>query len=507
MESQHNNTFAVLDLGSNSFHLIIARVSNDVVQPIVRDKKLVSLASGLDKKNKLSAIAMQRGIEVLRQFAQTIGSIDPQRVRVIATHTLRQAKNRAKFLKLSRQVMPFPIEIISGEEEARLIYQGVAQNSHLVHSMAKHKNLIIDIGGGSTEFAIGKGFETLHLSSVNMGVLTYCQRYFLDGEVTEQRMQKAKNTASRRLQRFVPHLQKMSWDQVIGTSSTFRLIACYLREDSPATELTIDREHLQKVWNKIVTIKNVELLQLEEADRQRVFPAGVAILSAIFEQLDIELLTFCDCALREGTIYELAQVETPADVQKRTISALNGHYNIDTQQADRVVTTAQQLFDQVKSHYVYRIESRNYLMWCAALLEIGASINSKKMQKHSSYIIKNIHMPGFSRGSQKLMSYLVGHYRKKLPYELELRSAVFSQVELKQLIVLLRLSYLLNVRRIANFVPAIKITFVIDGSTLQVLCAFPKCWLQHNQLVEDDLAVEIDQLQPMGIYLKIRNYS
>jgi len=500
---QQFDTYAVLDLGSNSFHLITARVVNDLVQPLFRQKKLVSLASGLDQNGRLSEQAIQRGLDVLKSFATSIENIDATKIRLIATYTLRQAKNRNDFIVRAKNILPLPIEVISGKEEARLIYQGVAHNSHLAHSMFNCKNLVIDIGGGSTEFALGEGFEVLHSDSLNMGGLVYYQKYIKEGKITKKNMLHAKRNALHRLEVIAPILKQHQWNNTIGTSSTFELIANYFGQFDKDDEPVITYSLLQAVFEDIIAKGHINNLQLQEEGRERVFPGGVAIVMAVFELLQIDSLTCCDFALREGAIYELAQFDTESHIVQRTLKALQQNYEVDRKQADRVATTASRLLQQVKHLFHNQEDAIQIMQWASQLLEIGNCINSKKVHRHSAYIIKHIHMPGFSREMQHILSFLLRFHRKVITAKAALKSHMFNANEMTMLLVILRLSSLIHISRVDDFPPQLQLKVAQDIDTLHFELRFTQSWLTKKALMVEDLRKEIKYLQNIGVKLQV----
>ena len=482
-----NQVIAAIDLGSNSFHLSIVRVVEGSLQPLVKDKRMVRLAEGLDSDGFLSEEAMNRGIEVLKSFAVCIQELDASSVRVVATYTLRRARNNYQFLRMARQCMPIPIEIISGDEEARLIYQGVAHTTHI-----EGRRLVIDIGGGSTEFAIGEKFQELQLSSLPLGCLLYTGKYFSSGEITLSAFQAAEIRGRQRLEIIDQRFKSCGWDSVVGCSGTVKAIAQYATHNWPGFDGEITGSMLTQMRDELIEAGSIDCIQGVDEHRCSVLPAGLAILRAIFTQLDLERLTISESALREGVIYELTKRSQHQDIRARSVASFAGRYAIDGPQVSRIQCTALQLIKPLKA-ILPKIEwhaAQRFLEWAVQLHEVGLHINRRGIQRHSSYIIGNSEMPGFANEEKQILALLLRHYRKKFDINQFPEFVFCEQMTIIYALRILRLSVLLHLRRLDGYIPAIECQVKDQCFQLQ----FPTGWLTHNQLVVEDLLGEKDIL-------------
>jgi exopolyphosphatase / guanosine-5'-triphosphate,3'-diphosphate pyrophosphatase len=485
---------AAVDLGSNSFHMVIARVIDGDIQLLHREKQKVQLAEGLNEQQVLSEEAIERGLNVLAQFADTLKPFAPQSVRVIATYTLRRARNAATFLRRAKTVFPFPIEVISGQEEARFIYQGVA---HFEHFAARR--LVIDIGGGSTEFAIGEGLQPLRLSSRNMGCVSYALQHFPQGRISEKRFAKAILQAEQELEPIVSSFKAAGWQQAVGTSGTvktLRDIVVGMGLGHNALELA----HLLALKDHLVLQENSFQLDLPGLtdDRKLLICSGLAILIAAFNLLQIDQLIYIDAALREGVLYEMSDRLQHLDIREHSVASLQRRYDVDMAQAERVSATALNLFSQVRKSWQLTDEDAMLLGWAATLYEVGLHINSSGVQKHSAYILQYANLPGFNQEQQLLIATLVRFHRRKIRAE-EIPS--FSLYQLPQviyLLVLLRLAVLLNQKRRDDLLPELTARPMAQALELNL----GRDWLEQQSLLAADLAAEQKTLKKIAFMLE-----
>ncbi|WP_261835627.1 exopolyphosphatase [Vibrio ishigakensis] len=436
---------AAIDLGSNSFHMVVAKVVGQDLQIVSRHKQRVKLASGLDSQNNLNNAAMQRGLDCLQMFAERLEGIDAENVRIVATHTLRVAKNARIFLERARNVLPYPIEIIPGEEEARLIYTGVAHTQ----PVSKTK-LVIDIGGGSTEMIIGTGFEPKLVNSKQMGCVSYAKRYFSDDKLSNKNFTKAYLAARSELESLTKQYQAHGWELALGSSGTVKAIhLCMLAlgyEDGIITQ-----KRLKKLVQHLMEFKKVDKIAIKGILEQRlsVLAPGVAILQAIMSGLNIKELHFSPSALREGVMYEVESRFAHSDIRMRTAENLAARHHIDVEQANRV-----KLFS---SHFIKQIgkelklgknsEVTKLLNWAALLHEVGLSINYTGYHRHSFYLLQNTNMPGFNSEQKKLIATLARFHRKTLKLAELPDFSLYTEEQVLNLIKILRLSVTLNVSR------------------------------------------------------------
>ncbi len=485
---------AAIDLGSNSFHLVVARFSNGTLQPLVQDKQLVRLADGLDANQELTEEAMERGLTVLRSFGETVKQLNPANIRIVATYTLRRARNRNQFVRAARKIFPLPVEIISGDEEARLIYQGVAHTTH-----AEGKRLIVDIGGGSTEFVIGEHFDVLQLSSQPMGCISYTRLFFSDGSISKKSFKEAETRARQRLEVIDRRFINTGWDVALGTSGTAKAIAQYAESQGLLENGSFNLATLKTLRKQLIQAGHANRIEGIDDNRKPVMAAGLSIMIAVFKQLKIDKLSISDAALREGVLYELTERMEHQDIRERTVSSLVQRYDIDQEQTRRVKQTAERIFmpcARLLPAYQHE-ELERILNWAITLHEIGLHINRRGIQRHSKYILENIEMPGFSDEEQKLLGVLVGTYRKKFQRR---KLPEFNQYETAHifiLILILRLATLLNQRRLDDYIP----DFAFSASEHAAQITFPKHWLRERQLVKADLKSEAEILDNNGFEL------
>lgn len=485
---------AAIDIGSNSFHLVTARVSNGAIQPLVTEKQIVRLADGLDENGILSEEAIERGLNVLKNFARVIEDIPPESVRAVATYTLRRAANANTFLKRSLEFFPVPIEIISGDEEARLIYQGLAHSMH-----HEGKRLIVDIGGGSTEFAIGDGFSVYQLSSQPLGCIVFTKRFFQFGDISLEAFEAAEMQAQRILEIIYRRYRDTGWSLALGSSGTIKAIAQYLKLDPTKEESKLTYPLLVKVRDELVAAAHTENIDGVDEHRRKVLPAGLAILIAIFREFDIEEMGICSAALREGVLYELPERMRHHDIRIRTVDSLVLRYDVDTQQVTRILETSKSLFEPFAENLKPALQetARDFLRWSIRLHEIGLQINRRGIQRHSAYIVQNASLPGFNNEEQQALAYMLFSFRKSFQIENMPEVSLMPTDTLFWLTVILRLSILLNIRRLDDFLP--EITPEIGEKSLRL--KFPKGWLAENRMMLENLKTEAEILSSNGIAL------
>ena len=489
--------FAAVDLGSNSFHLIIARFVDGALQPLVKDKQPVRLVDGMGEDRLLTPEAMERATEVLASVARTLAEIEPDAVRVVGTYALRRARNRPEFRRRIHRYFPQPFEVLSGDEEARLIYQGVAHTTP-----HEGRRLVVDIGGGSTEFIIGEHFDPLELSSLPMGCVSYTDRYFADGAITREAFEAAQLAARQRLEVIDQRFRQRGWESAIGTSGSARAIALLLGGGSLESYPEITPALLRDVRDRLLKAGRVDNLTDVEESRRAVLPAGLAILIAVFDQLQIERMHISDAALREGVLYELNERLRDIDIRQRTVNSLKARYHVDVQQARRVRRTALELFVQASELVPRRQRElvRRLLVWACELHEIGLDINRRRIQQHSAYVIENSEMPGFSEEEQKILALAVSLFRKRVSLKSLPSFDLLKPRSVLVLVLLLRIATLLNIRRISEFVPSIG----LHARKLNLELQFPSGWLEQNPLVVADLDLEREILRESRINLEFR---
>ncbi|WP_448556262.1 Ppx/GppA phosphatase family protein [Thalassotalea montiporae] len=487
-----NYHIGALDIGSNSFHFVFARVVNDNLQILHSEKYRVRLAQGLDHDGMLDQAAIERGVKALGDLAPLTEKLSPENFRVVATFTLRQARNAQAFLDAAAQVFPFDIEVISGHEEARLIYQGVAH-----YLPPATQRLIIDIGGGSTECVIGKDLQTSQLTSLNIGCVSFSRFYFANGEITEQAFARAILHAKQEIESHVSRFKNAGWQEVIGTSGTLKTIFQQLNL-SRGNNQAFNLAELHSFKDQLIAFghaDNIQLPSLKESRRHIIAP-GVAILIGIAELLAIDSIDYCDYSLREGVLSEQLEAIQFDDIRDRTINSLSTRFNIDQQQVEKVEQLATRIYQATRR--LWQLDKKTYqqlLNWAIWVHEIGYDINPSAYHKHSRYILLNADLPGFNLEQQQALAWLVGNQRKKIQFEDNQLWYLLDELRLAKLLAILRLSILLSQQR--QLTEHADIQMNVEKDTLNL--HFPANWLNEKPLVEADLAQERKQLSLVGI--------
>jgi exopolyphosphatase/guanosine-5'-triphosphate,3'-diphosphate pyrophosphatase len=486
---------AAIDLGSNSFRLQVGRVVGNLVYPLDSLKESVRLAAGLTPEKVLDGASRLRALDALSRFGERLRGFEPSAVRAVATNTLRVAKNAGQFLPEAEAALGFPIEVIAGREEARLIYLGVA------HSLAnpRAQQLVVDIGGGSTEFIIGRHFKPLQLESLYMGCVGFSLRYFPGGRVDKRGMKDAELAARKELQTIVQPYRATGWEEAVGSSGTAKALVDLLEENGLSAS-GITRDGLDELRTLLVRAGDVNRLQLHglRADRIPVLPGGLAIMSAVFKEFDLEHMAFSEGALRLGVLYDLVGRYHHEDLREATVEDFMRRYEVDPLQADRVVRTALDLATQIVPDIAMADDDTDArtLMWAARLHEVGVSLAHSSYHKHSAYILANADMPGFSRRDQARLSRLVLAHRGKL----ERVQPVVTDPRDWQLIFALRLAALLHRARDDGAEPPIRASLTSRGFQLQI----DSDWLLVSPLTAAALDEEARQWAGIGFELRMK---
>ena len=496
---------AAVDLGSNSFRLLVAQAINTPsgtqLRPIDTLRETVRLAAGLTDNKLLAEDAYQRGLIAISRFGERIRGFDPSNVRAVATNTLRVAKNSQKFIAEAQVALGFPIEVIAGVEEARLIYIGAA---HEVPAIDGNR-LVVDIGGGSTEFIIGKGYEPKLMESLYIGCVSHSMRFFPKGNIDGHAFKEAELAARREIQVISGAYLKSGWKQVIGSSGTARALAELISQNDfngQGDGLTMGRvaggsglitreglRTLKKQLLKYEHVSQVELLGLKD-DRRSVWPGGLAIMLAVFDELGIESMEVTDAALRVGVLYDLLGRSQHHDMSYVTVEQFMQRYTVDRDQATRVGKLAADFLAQLPMPDAEnRSDNIALLQWAANLHEIGLSISHNGYHKHSAYIAGNADMPGFSKNDQaRLAALLIGHAGKlgKLAH-----NASFNDW---RMLFCLRLAQVLCRGRNDSDLPNVKVS-EHGGS---YLVSLSKEWANEHPLTEFSLQKEAAEWERVG---------
>jgi len=403
-------TLAAVDLGSNSFHLQIGRIVDDQIYLLDGLREPVRLGAGLTRDKRIDRATQVRALDALRRFSDRLRGFPGEAVRVVGTNALRVAKNSRQFLGEAKEALGFPIEVIAGREEARLIYIGVAHSLPL----SRDKRLVMDIGGGSTEFIIGIGVEPKLMDSLYMGCVSYSLKYFADGRIEKSTFKLAELAARSELQTIVKQYTRHGWAEAVASSGTARSIASIL-EANGWSEHGISAPGLDRLRSAFLKTGDVGRLTLPglREDRASILPGGLAIMCAAFAELGIEHMNVSDAALRQGVLYDLLGRVQKHDMREVTVRHFMRRYHVDTAQSQRVAALAARLYRHLRGAEIDR-HAEQTLAWGAALHEIGISIAHNGYHKHSAYVIANADMPGFSRMEQSQLARLVLAHRGKL---------------------------------------------------------------------------------------------
>lgn len=484
---QSYNTLAAVDLGSNSFHLAIGRVVDDQIYPLDSLKETVRLATGLTSDKQLDERAQERALGALKRFGERLAGMPRESVRVVGTNALRVAKNSRAFLRRAEQAIGFPIEVIPGREEARLIYLGVAHSLPMV----EHNRLVVDIGGGSTEFIIGRKLKTREMESLYMGCVSYTARYFGDGRIEKKALKQAELAAREQVQAIAERFHREGWQEAVGSSGTARSIADVLQKNELAGG-TISAGGLQWLREQLLQageLKRLSLAGLRE-DRVPVVAGGVAIMSGVFAELGIEEMTVAGGALRDGVLWDLLGRVHHRDIREVTVEQFARRYHVDAAQSERVAGLARQLLAGLDMGGDGAILA-DFLEWAARLHEIGISIAQGAYHKHSAYILANADMPGFSRQEQGWLSNLVLAQRGKLA---KMRAAFEDDPRLAALALCLRIAVIFHRSRRPLKLPRMALRRRAEGFRL----AIDARWLDDHTLVALALGEEREQWASVG---------
>jgi exopolyphosphatase/guanosine-5'-triphosphate,3'-diphosphate pyrophosphatase len=487
---------AAVDLGSNSFHLVVAREQGAELQVLDRLREPVRIAAGLDDEKKLSAAAQERALACLERFGQRLAGIPRDRVRIVGTNTLRKLRKSPEFIKAAEKALGHRIEVIAGLEEARLVYAGVT------HGLAgPPRRLVIDIGGGSTELVIGKGAEARLLESVALGCVTHTQRFFDDGEITEKRLRKARLAARVELEFLEDRYRNAGWDLAVGSSGTVRGAWRVMRARG-WVEDEITRDGIEKTVELLIETGHADKIDYEDLreDRRAVFAGGLAVLAGVFDSLRIEHMLTSENALREGVLYDLLGRLTDRDIRSDTIAALAQRYGVDGPHAADVEATALRLLEGVLEDdwKLDRKFSRQLLGWAARLHECGLAVAHAGYHKHSEYLLRHADLPGFSQTEQRLLAALVRLHRGKFSDAAWHDLSEDWAEPIQRLAVLLRIAVLLHRSRVERARPRIQLA----AGRRSLDLAFPKDWLEEHPLTAADLELEADYLKAVDFKLK-----
>jgi exopolyphosphatase / guanosine-5'-triphosphate,3'-diphosphate pyrophosphatase len=490
-----HETLAAVDLGSNSFHLLVGRIVDGQVYTLDSLREQVQLGAGLTADKRLDRASQSRALEALAQFRERLRGLPRDAVRAVGTNALRVAKNSAAFLREARETLGFPIEVIAGREEARLIYLGVA------HALppAENRRLVVDIGGGSTELIVGQGLRPKLLESLYMGCVSSSLRHFPEQRIEKRGMKAAVLEARQELAVVSRSYLRAGWQEAVGSSGTARTIETVLAANGFAAS-GITREGLEKLREMLIDTGRADPDRIAglKASRAAVLPGGFAIMYAVFDELDIERMTVSEAALRHGVLYDLLGRVEHHDMREATVVQYMHRYHVDAAQAARVRELALRIHEQLTGSGEASTD-RLMLDWAARLAEVGLSIAHAQYHKHSAYVLSNADMPGFSRVEQQRLARIVLAHRGKL----DKLTGEGLEDDDWNLVFALRLASTLLRRRTRVRLPALRVLANDARFSLEL----PKSWLARNALTAAALETEAQQWETVGRQLAVRRMS
>jgi exopolyphosphatase/guanosine-5'-triphosphate,3'-diphosphate pyrophosphatase len=489
-------TVAAIDLGSNSFHMIVARIDDDHIRVIDRLKEMVRLGEGLTDNKYMRPEVAERALACLERFGQRLRGMPAGSVRAVGTNTLRQVRPEARFLDRAELALGHPIEVISGREEARLVYLGVAHGLEA----GVQRRLVVDIGGGSTELIVGEGFTAEVRESLHMGCVSMSQRWFAEDKITAKLMDKAELSGALEVRPVRELFRRAGWVNAVGSSGTIKSIATVVAAEG-WSEDGISAQSLLRLRDALIAAGRTSAIALKglAEERQPVFAGGVAVLRSVFTTLGIDHMQVSDEALREGVVYEMMGRIHHEDVRERTVASLMRRFAVDRAHAKRVQATALALFRQVAAPWaLHDIEYPLFLGWAARLHEVGVVISHSQYQKHGGYLLRNADLSGFTRQQQQILAALVLGHRRKFPIQEFLALPKPDQDCARRLCVPLRLAALIHRGRTPNTKPRPRL--IAEGDHLRL--SFPGDWLDNHPLTRLELEQEAQALIAAGMTLE-----
>lgn len=487
--------FAAIDLGSNSFHMIIGRKTDTGIEIVDREKEMVQIARGLGSDGDLNDDAQQRALECLHRFSERIRDIPSENCRAVGTKTLRSAQNSVKFLRQAEVKLGQPIQIISGYEEARLVYKGLA------HSVINEtdQRLVVDIGGGSTEFVIGKHFRTKRLESLPLGCVSFTNQFFNEEQTLTSSMRRAYLEACDELETIQRPYTKCGWNLAYGTSGTIKAVA----ELIGGADSIIRSNELNELYNSETLLNRIKASALPKL-RREVIAAGIAILKAIFDELNIQEMHVSSASLKDGLLYETLGRFGKSDTRIQTVNKLKERYQVDAEQAERVEKLALQLWQDIKDieEDISGVSRTKALGWAAMLHEIGLSISHSGYHHHGFYLLNNSDLAGFGRYEQHILAMLVRFHRKKLKKEYFLELNDEALMAFTPILMCLRLAVAFCRRR-EDVEASLKLKHKKGMFELSVDTA----WIESHPLTKASITKEISNWKNVGIELVLHEFE
>ncbi|WP_024870046.1 exopolyphosphatase [Pseudoxanthomonas suwonensis] len=490
---QDGDALAAIDLGSNSFHMVLAQHRLGQLRVVDRLRETVRLADGLDEHGGLSEPAQQRALDCLARFGQRLRGVERLHVRALATNSVRKLRDPHEFLHAGEAALGHPIEVVSGREEARLIYLGVA---HAQPPRPGQLRLVIDIGGGSTEFIIGRGFEPVERESLQAGCIASTRRFFPNGRLSKRRWNAAVTGITAEFQQFARRYRQLGWQEVLGSSGTHKAIG----EICAAMKLTkgaITAEALPKVREQLLRAESIDQIDLPglSGERRPIIAGGVLVLEAAFRALGLQKLLVSKAAMREGILYDMLGRGSAADPRDASIASLVMRYGIDEVQAARVEATALRLLEQVAADWNLEDDDARMLGWAARVHELGLAIAHSGYHVHGSYVLEHSDLSGFSRQEQQVLAALVRTHRRKVPKSAFDALPDRLLLPARRMAALLRLAVVLHRGHNGEDIPRLDLS--ASGNRLQLV--LERDWIESRPLLRADLVAEREGMAGLGI--------
>ncbi|MBX3702295.1 MAG: exopolyphosphatase [Steroidobacteraceae bacterium] len=491
------DTLAAVDLGSNSFHLLIGRVSGGQIYPLDNLREQVQLGAGLTQDKRLDRASQTRALEALARYRERLRGLPRDAVRAVGTNALRVARNAREFLREARETLGFPIEVIAGREEARLIYLGVA------HALppAEDQRLVVDVGGGSTELIVGRGLKPRLMESLYMGCVSSSLKHFPDGRIEKRALKAAVLEARQELAVIARGYRRAGWQEAVGSSGTARTIETVLAASGFAAD-GITRDGLERLRELLLEAGRADPDRIPglKAGRAAVLPGGFAIIYAVFDELDIGRMRVSEAALRHGVLYDLLGRVEHHDMREATVAEFMRRYHVDAAQAGRVRELALRIYEQLGAPGRGENDPDRLLLdWAARLAEVGLSIAHAQYHRHSAYVLSNADMPGFSRAEQQRLARIVLAHRGKLD---KVGGDGLDDGDWT-LVFALRLASTLLRRRTRVRLPSFRALRGEGRFSLEL----PKDWLARNALTAAALESEARQWEAVGRQFVVRRMS
>ncbi len=495
-ESERTDTYAAVDLGSNSFHMLVARRQHGELRVIDRIKEMVRLGGGLDEEGQLDPVVQDRAFACLARFGQRLRGIPVDNLRAVGTQTFRRLKNANAILMIAETALGCSIDIIAGREEARLIYLGVSQGV----SGHEDRRLVIDIGGGSTELVVGEGLQPLEMESIQWGCVSLTRRFFGDGLISAERWKKAERSVMADLQELRLRYLRIGWSSVIGSSGTIKAIEEICRQQG-WIEKDINADALSMLRDRVLEFETIDSVRLPGLTEQRhpVLIGGLLMLCACFKALEIDSIKVSPYALREGVLHDLLGRLDEQDPRSKTVDAFISRYNVDREQVKRVQTTALAAFDKISDAMHLRPAHRRLLGWAADLHETGLGVSHSQFQIHSGYLVENSDMAGFTRQEQLFLAVLVRNQRRSIRAGFADQLPTRLHEPLRMTLFCLRFACILCRSRDDEAIPPIR----ISGSDRTITVSFPEQWKEAHPLTMFDLQQETRDLESIGLQFRI----